>query len=77
MLQWKTNGDIDVLQLGSLGLAKFYTGESVFYWYPFLHGVLTGLFSSVYEGPRPPFLLPFMYSAPILLTLSPLPVSIS
>ncbi|XP_034255044.1 protein TRC8 homolog [Thrips palmi] len=73
--EWKNNEDIDFLNLRSYGLVKFY-GQTALYWYPFLQASLAVLFSTVYEGPRPPFLLPLMFSAPIIFTLSPLPVHI-
>lgn len=74
--EWKSHEDLDFLNLRSFSLIKFYSGQTVLYWYPFLQGSLAVLFSTVYEGPRPRFLLPLMFSAPIIFTLSPLPVHI-
>ncbi|KAJ1525254.1 hypothetical protein ONE63_010078 [Megalurothrips usitatus] len=66
----KTN-DIDILQLRSF--LKFLLGDNIKY--PIFQGILTALFFTVYDGPRPPLLLPVMYCAPILVSLSALPVS--
>lgn len=77
------NQGVDVLHLQPFGLNRFfefhksYAAKNIAYWYPILQGVLTTLFSTVYQGPRPPFLLLFMYISPIVLTLSPLPVAIT
>ncbi|KAK3918740.1 Protein TRC8-like protein [Frankliniella fusca] len=74
---------LDVLRLDTFGLNrffgfdKFYLSKNIVYWYPILQGVLTTLFYTVFQGPRPPFLLLVMYIAPIVLTLSPLPVTIT
>lgn len=80
-LQWKNTEDIDILNLRSLGLIKFYSGQTALYWNPILQGLLVVLFSTVYDGPRPPsreekLLLPLVFIAPIIVTLPPLPVSI-